>query len=80
MLCKLYQSQSEPSLCSICAKTHPWYRQRVPTGFKEFSKRIYSSLSNEQQPNSFDNEIIQFEDMLSLEHNFSINFHTNSLL
>ena len=78
LLCKLYQSQSEPSLCNICTRTQPWYRQGVPTGFKEFSKRVFFSLSSEQQTNSRDNEIIQFEDNLSLAHNFSVNFHTNS--
>ena len=80
LLCKLYQSQSEPSLCNICTRTQPWYRQGVPTGFKEFSKRVYSSLNSEQQTNSYDNKIIQFADYLSLEHNLSVNFHTNSLL
>ena len=80
LLCKLYQSQSEPSLCNICTRTQPWYRQGVPTGFKEFSKRVYSSLNSEQQTNSYDNEIIQFADYLSLVHNLSVNFHTNSLL
>ena len=80
LLCKLYQSQSEPSLCNICTRTQPWYCQGVPTGFKECSKCVYCPLRSEHQTNSYDNETIQFEDYLSLEHNSSVNFHTNSLL
>ena len=80
LLCKLYLSQSEPSLCNICTKTQPWHHQGVPTSFKECSKCVYSSLRSEHQTNSYDNETIQFEDYLSLEHNSSVNFHTNSLL
>ena len=80
LLCKLFQSQSEPSLSNICTKTQPWYCQVVPTGDKEFSKSIYCSLSSEQQKNSNNIEIFYLEYYLSLEINFSINVHTNSLL
>ena len=80
LLCKLYLSQSEPSLCNICTKTQPWHHQGVPTSFKEFSKSIYSSVGSEHQKNSYNNEISELNDFFSLELNFSVNVHTNSLL
>ena len=77
LLCKLYLSQSEPSLCNICTKTQPWHHQGVPTSFKEFPKSIYSSVGSEHQKNSYNNEISELNDFFSLELNFSVNGHIN---
>ena len=78
LLCKLFQSQSEPSLCNICTKTQPWHHQGVPTSFKEFPKSIYSSVGSEHQKNSYNNEISELNDFFSLELNFSVYVHINS--
>ena len=78
LLCKLYLSQSEPSLCNICTKTQPWHHQSVPSSFKEFPKSIYSSVGSEHQKNSYNDEISELNDFFSLELNFSVNVHINS--